>query len=85
MSKGSPRICVRVPAEMLAELERACVESADWRDQGPYTISELVILGLKEFLGKRQRAKESNERRRAAKRSATGAGPFGALADGLEG
>lgn len=45
MSKGSPLLTVRIPAELLGLVDQAVARSVDTRRDGPWTRSSFVICG----------------------------------------
>jgi hypothetical protein len=56
MSKGSPRLTIRIPAELLALVDKAVYRSVYTRTNGPWTRSSFVISAIEEKLAKMARS-----------------------------
>lgn len=65
MSKGSYVVPVRVPAELLAEVEATVKRSAHTRTGEPWTRSSFIIAALREKLSKMKRS-NAPRRKKAA-------------------
>lgn len=64
MSKGSPIVNVRVPAELLSEIEAAVERSQDIRQDGGYTLSSWIIAAIRERIAKHVRSAASGRARK---------------------
>jgi len=68
MSRGSPIVPVRIPAELLAEIGQV-IDGRNERARGaPWTRSEFIVLALREKLAKMERSRSG--RAKAAGRRA---------------
>jgi hypothetical protein len=56
MPRGSPRLTVRIPAELLALVDEAVARSVHSRRDGPWTRSSFTIAAIEEKLAKRARS-----------------------------
>jgi hypothetical protein len=56
MSRGSPLLTVRIPAELLVLIDQAVARSKDTRAAGPWTRSSFVVQAIEEKLGKMARS-----------------------------
>lgn len=70
MSKGSPRIIFRLPAEVVEWIEECVRKSEEYTVHESYTVSSWVRAAIMERFAKYQRAREAADRKRAAKRAA---------------
>lgn len=89
MSRGSPIIRVRVPAELLARIEAKVLRSQDSKDE-PYTLSSWIISAIREKLGKHARSNKGRPGRRQkggadeVSVSPRSSGPVGVTVSGLD-
>lgn len=70
MSKGSPRIIFRLPAEVVEWIEECVKKSEEYTVHESYTVSSWVRAAIMERFDKYRRAKEAAARKRAAKQTA---------------
>jgi len=56
MSRGSPLLTVRIPAELLALVDQTIARSAGTRRDGPWTRSSFIISAIEEKLAKMARS-----------------------------
>lgn len=56
MSRGSPLVSVRIPAELLELLDHAVARSVDTRRDGPWTRSSFIVAAIEEKLKKMARS-----------------------------
>jgi hypothetical protein len=61
MSRGSPRLTVRLPAELLALVDEAVVRSVHSRRDGPWTRSSFIQAAVEEKLAKGARSAGKKE------------------------
>jgi hypothetical protein len=71
MSKGSPIVPLRIPEELLAQIDVAVMESLAYRDAEPFTRTSFILEAVREVFRHRERAKAARKRRQA-KRHAEG-------------
>lgn len=67
MSKGSPIVCVRIPQEILDQVEDFLNRNADRSYDSPPNRSDYILDCIKERLGKSARAKKSAEKKKRLK------------------
>jgi hypothetical protein len=65
MSKGSPIIPVRIPVELLAELDAKIDTVNDRRKDEPYRRSSFIIAAIREKLDKYKRGNKKTEQNEA--------------------
>lgn len=70
MSKGTPRIAVRLPDDLTAEINRAVDNRNLWSAREPWTFSDFVRIACREKLAKMKRCRK----KRAAKKRGVPAG-----------
>jgi hypothetical protein len=64
VSKGSPVVPMRIPSELLAEIERA-IEGRNSRAPGePWTRTGFIITAIREKLAKMERSRSGRKRSR---------------------
>jgi hypothetical protein len=56
MSRGSPVLTVRIPAELLALVDQAVARSVHSRRYGPWTRSSFIVRAIEEMLKKMARS-----------------------------
>jgi hypothetical protein len=56
MSRGSPVVSIRIPAELLALVDQAVARSVDTRRDGPWTLSSFIVSAVEEKLKKMARS-----------------------------
>jgi hypothetical protein len=56
MSRGSPLVSIRIPAELLELVDQAVARSADTRRDGPWTRSSFILAAIEEKLKKMARS-----------------------------
>jgi hypothetical protein len=56
MSRGSPVLTVRIPAELLQLLDQTVARSVDTRLNGPWTRSSFIVKAIEEKLAKMARS-----------------------------
>ena len=77
MSKGSPIVPIRVPAELLVEVDRYVSESADSRKGEPWSRSSFIVTAIRDKLFHLERGRSRSRARSRAR--------LQARVDGLEG
>jgi metal-responsive CopG/Arc/MetJ family transcriptional regulator len=55
MSKGSPLLTIRIPAELLQLVDQAIARSVDTRRDGPWNRSSFIVKAIAEKLAKMAR------------------------------
>jgi metal-responsive CopG/Arc/MetJ family transcriptional regulator len=68
MSQGSPRVTVRVPAALLAEIDRVVAGSVD-RVDGAWDRSSWIVYAIRQALAKRERSRTWRRTRAARAQS----------------
>lgn len=62
MSKGSPIVPIRIPAELLALVDEQIASSNTRRGDEPWTRSAFIIAAIKEKLDKMERSRKSKKK-----------------------
>jgi len=65
MSKGNPRVILRMPAAELAELEKFIAASNERRRGEPWTMSDFIRAAVREKIAKMGRSAASGRKRGA--------------------
>jgi hypothetical protein len=61
MSRGSPLVSVRIPAELLELVDQVVARSVDTRPDGPWTRSSFIVAAIEEKLKKMARSAGKSE------------------------
>jgi hypothetical protein len=67
VSTGSPVIPLRIPRELLAEIQAAMERASHYRQGEPWTRSGFILAAIREKLQKMERSRMSGKRKRKAK------------------
>jgi len=65
MSKGTNRTTVRIPHEMEVEIQALIKRSEFTRNEGPHTITSVILSAIKEKLRHMERSRKSRKRRKS--------------------
>lgn len=63
-SKGTPITCLRIPPDLLDQIDQAIARAADHLPDEPYTRTSWIISAIKEKLRHQERGRKRARRRR---------------------